>query len=168
MLLGEHERKLHEWIPLTKEWKLIYNATRDGFRASDFHRMCDGKGENLGVIKSSNGFLFGWWTPLGWKSPSSWEYAADASTFIFTLTNPAGVSATYKNKQPQYALYHYAGYGPAFGHGCDIIVSDNSNSNTNSYTNFPRSYEDTTGRGNATFTGNRNFQLSELEVFVPV
>ena len=166
LLPREHQQRLTEWIGIMKKWKLVYKASRDGFGAKDFHKACDGKGENLGVIKSANGsYLFGWWTPLSWQSQGDWQ--SDTSTFIFTLTNPAGVSAKYKNKDSRYAIYNNAAYGPHLGGGSDIYVPDNSNVN-DGYTNFPHSYEDTTGRGNATFTGNANFKVSELEVFVPV
>ena len=115
LLTADQQKQLDEWIGEHKDWRLIYKASRDGFRASDFHRMSDGKGENLGVIKSSNGFLFGWWTPLGWKSAYDW--ATDASTFIFTLTNPAGIPAKYKNIQPELALNYNTGQGPILGNG---------------------------------------------------
>ena len=54
LLQNEHQENLHEWIGTTKGWQLIYKATRDGFGASEFHSACDGKGENLGIIKSQN------------------------------------------------------------------------------------------------------------------
>ena len=158
--VGQQE-KLHEWVGVPKSWKLIYKASRDGFLASDFHSMCDGKGENLGVIKSDNGYLFGWWTPISWKSSNA--FAIDASTFIFTLTNPAGVPAKYKNKDASCAVYDGSSCGPKLGN-CDIHVW---NTPTDSHTTFPTCYEDTTGRGPATFTGSGNFQVSDLEVFVP-
>ena len=168
MLQLEQQKKLHEWVAIRKRWQLVYKATRDGFGGTDFHRTCDGKGENLGVIKSSNGFLFGWWTPISWKSTGSiYEYTADASTFIFTLTNPADVPAKYKIKDARYALCHYSTFGPTLGNGHDIYVPNNSNTNAGC-TNFPDSYDDTTGRGNNTFTGNRNFTVSEIEVFLAV
>ena len=121
----------------------------------------------MGLIKSANGYLFGWWTPISWESSTRGKYAAAPSTFIFTLTNPAGVPAKYNTVGPQNALYYHANYGPVLG-WFDILVNDNSNSNTNSNTNFPHVYGDSTGRGKNTFTGNFRFQVSELEVFVPV
>ena len=94
---------INGWIGIKKNWNLIYKATRDGFAASDFHRTCDGKGENLGVIRSANSYLFGWWTPLSWSSSAG--YVKDASTFIFTLTNPAGVPEKYRNIDSSRAIY---------------------------------------------------------------
>jgi hypothetical protein len=44
-------------------------------------------------------------------------------------------------------------------------VANASNANTTSYTNFPKAYTDTTGQGNNTFTGAKNFTTSDIEVF---
>ena len=119
------------------------------------------------IIKSLNGsYLFGWWTPLSWESSGDWTSDASASTFIFTLTNPAGVPAKYRNIKSQYAIRRLSNYGPLLGNGHDIHVPDKSNI-TDGYTNFGSGYEDTTGRGDNTFTGNYNFKVSDLEVFVP-
>ena len=113
--------------------------------------------------------MFGWWTPLSWHSRN--EYVADASarTFIFTLTNPAGLPAKYniKPSSTSYAIYDYSSYGPSIGSGHDIYVADKSNANDNSVTDFPNAFEDTTGRGQNTFTGSKHFRTSEIEVFVP-
>ena len=112
----------------------------------------------MGVIRSENGYLFGWWTPLSWQSSNG--YGSDASTFLFTLTNPAGVPAKYKVKSAGSALYFSSSIAPNFG-AYDLECKGKAGS-----TKFPFFYEDTTGRGKETFTGNEHFQVSEMEVFV--
>ena len=152
-----HQIKLQEWVGIRK-WKLVYRATRDGFATSDFHRQCDGKGENLGVIRSQAGsYLFGWWTPLSWNSQGRYVADASARTFIWTLTNPAGLPAKYNIKPSltQNAIFGNPSYGPILGYGHDIVVYDKSNTNDDSHTNFPHTFEDTTGRGSNTFTGSK-------------
>ena len=45
--------KITEWLASagkTSEPKLLYRASRDGWGASDLHRMCDGKGATVTVI----------------------------------------------------------------------------------------------------------------------
>ena len=93
--------RVNEWIGKSPMWKLIHKSTVHGFRAADFHRNCDNKGETLGIIQSSNGYLFGWWTPRAWTSSNSW--VSDSTTIIFTLTNPAGIPAKYANNNSQYS-----------------------------------------------------------------
>ena len=38
--------------------------------------------------------------------------------------------------RPTYAIYSIPSFGPTFGHGWDIYISDNANSNNDSYANF--------------------------------
>ncbi|CAF3572370.1 unnamed protein product [Rotaria sp. Silwood1] len=63
------------------------------------------------------------------------------------------------------AVYHHSAYGPTFGSGHDIYLANVSNSNNSSYIGFPSGYVDTTGKGNNTFTGARNFTTSDIEVY---
>ena len=147
--------RINEWVGKSPTWKLIHKSTVHGFGAADFHRNCDNKGETLGIIQSTNGYLFGWWTPRAWTSSGS--YASETRTIIFTLTNPAGIPMKYANSDSQYSVFDHAGYGPSLV-AVRYDVADNCNNNTNSYINFPSSYSDTTGRGQATFTGARTSQ----------
>jgi hypothetical protein len=84
------------------------------------------------------------------------------------LTNPHDIPPTkyfINPSQSANAVYHVISYGPTFGSGHDMYSADDSNSDNSSYTNFPSGYTDTTGKGNATFTGARNFTSSDIEVF---
>ena len=56
---------LTNWIgkPFAK-FDLIYKATRDGFKAADFHRCCDQKGFMVSIIRSEHGHVFGVYTEL--------------------------------------------------------------------------------------------------------
>ena len=109
------QMKMHEWVGVSKPLIVIYKASRDGFGVGDFHNMCDGKGENLGVIESSNGYLFGWWTQLSWMSRHANITDESASSFIFTLRNPACLPARYNIKDIYHAIRHHPNCGPNSG-----------------------------------------------------
>ena len=66
-----------------------------------------------------------------------------------------------------YAIYRYSGYGPTFAGGHDIHIANNANSNTNSYTNFGKSYSVPSGVQDkeTVLAGTRNFTPDEVEVF---
>jgi len=152
-----------------QQWKLLYKATRDGFSASIFHQLCDDKGPTMTIIKSSGGWLFGGFTTQSWKDvyrSAGTNNKADPQAFIFTLTNPHNIPPTKfiidKDKQ-QYAIWAHYDNGPSFGP--DIAISDNSNINTNSYTNFPHSYKDTTGKADTLFIGSFFFSTTDIEVY---
>lgn len=166
LLSAEQQQQLNKLFgDANRRWKLLYKATRDGFRAANFHAQCDNKGATITVIRSTGGYLFGGYTAINWNS-SSGNYGNDAQAFLFTLTNPNGIQPTkYQCTNAGYAILNHPSYGPTFGAGHDLNVADNSNANNSSRTKFPRSYQDTTGHGNNTFVGARNFQTTEIEVF---
>ena len=68
---------------------------------------------------------------------------------------------------PKYAIYRSSSYGPTFGGGHDIFIEDNSNSNTNSYTQFGNSYSLPSGIKDriTILAGTYNFTPDEVEVF---
>ena len=142
---------------------LLYRGSRDGLTGQAFHRLCDDQGATLTVVRSKGGYVFGGYASVSWKS-SNGTYSADASAFMFTLTNPVNQPAKYVPiANDPYAIYCNPTYGPTFGGGhCLHLFGDGGKP----YTSFPSSsYVDTTGRGSATFTGEYNFEIDEVEVW---
>ena len=89
--------------------------------------------------------------------------------FIFSLVNIYNVEPIKfpKNNNDNYAVYHGSHYGPAFGGGFDI-ASNYDKLLDNAHSNFPYSYQDTSGKGKSIFTGNtnnNNLEHKEIEVF---
>ena len=54
-------------------------------------------------------------------------------------------------------------YGPIFGGGNDLAVILSGTGP--SFSNFPHCYTDTTGFKNTTFTGKKEFDVKEIEVY---
>jgi len=50
-----------------KSLNLIYRASRDGFRAIDFHSKCDNTSNTLTLIKTKKSYIFGGYTTLSWN-----------------------------------------------------------------------------------------------------
>ncbi|CAF3018744.1 unnamed protein product [Rotaria sp. Silwood2] len=146
---------------------LRFGSTRDGFDTNAFHSRCNNKGPTITIIQSSNNYLFGGYTAILWISEvGSWKN--DNTAFLFSLVNPYKIPPTkylINPGQSGNAVNHHSIYGPCFGAGPDMYLANASNSNNSSYTNFPSSYVNTTGKGNNTFTGARNFTASDIEVF---
>jgi len=70
------DEKIAEWLASagkTSEPRLLYRASRDGWGASDFHRMCDDKGATVTVVKSSDGYIFGGYTDVAWGQIGVWS-----------------------------------------------------------------------------------------------
>jgi hypothetical protein len=171
LLPSAQQHKLNEFYGKSnQQWKLIYRGTRDGFHSEDFHRCCDNKGPTVTVILSDDGYLFGGYTTVPWKTPQDSLFGVhkeDSTAYLFTLTNPHHILATkfkIRNDQIAHAVIHRDDHGPCFGSG-DICIRSNSNVNSESHSSFPQTYIDTTGIGKTLFTGSRYFATEEIETF---
>jgi hypothetical protein len=71
----------------------------------------------------------------------------------------------------RYAIYTRANYGPTFGGGHDIHISNNANAGTSSYSNFgytykvPSGYTYNTVKVKSLLAGSYNFKPNEVETF---
>ena len=89
-----------------------------------------------------------------------------AGCFLFLVENPHGDAPTcFECKDNGCAMFGHPGYGPLFGGGNDLQISTDGSSNTSGNTGFPTYYTDTLGRGNATFTGAKDFTPEDYEVW---
>jgi len=161
LLNGDQRKTLLGWYP--GKWKVLFQASKDGFNGQTFHQKCDNKGATVTAIKSNNGYIFGGYASVSWNGNIN-NYIQDANASLFTLTNPNNIPPTkYVSKNGTQALYSNPTYGPTFGGGHDIHLTNN-NGNGN-YINFPHAFDDTTGYGNNTFTGTYNFTATDYIVF---
>jgi len=155
------------WVSNTawkQQWKIIYQATKDGFSSGSFHRHCNGISPTYVLIVSHENFIFGGYTVCTWEG-NAWKKSDGG--FIFTISNPHGIPMTKYDVINHNGIFCSPGYGPIFGEGNDIYVASNSNIGSGNYsrTFFPGSYCDTTGKGNVTFTGSDFFKSKEIIVF---
>ena len=99
---------------------------------------------------------------------SNSSHGSTSNAFIFSLINNEGL-APFKSmvKNPSYAIYRHSSYGPIFGNGNDIYISNNANSNTNSFTNFGSYYSVPSGVQDrrTILAGTYMFTPDEVEVF---
>ena len=169
----DEDEKIKEWLASvgkTSEPKLLYRASRDGWDASDFHRMCDGKGATVTVVKSSGGYIFGGYTDVAWGQGVRWR--ASAVSFLFSLKDHAGIGPVkmpIKSDSTVHVVHHGSSYGPTFGssrHDHDLHVASNANVNSSHY-NVGSAYQLPSNTTNRNFlTGSMKFTVSEYEVFL--
>jgi len=120
--------------PVSKRMgEVLYIASRDGDGAGVFHTKCDNKGPTIVVVQSTTGAIFGGYTDVAWTRSVKW--GASTTSFLFRL-HPSVEKYDVKSGLRQYsvALGKYK-YGPIFGHGYDLQISDNSLHNSKSYVN---------------------------------
>jgi hypothetical protein len=162
-----------------KQISLLWRGSRDGFGASEFHRLCDGHANTLTVILDTKGNIFGGFTPVKWES-RLWnaKYGKEHNrrkeddslkSFLFTLKNPRNFSSrrfALKDEEKHRAIFCDSEFGPCFGCGYDIYISGNCNTNANSCTSLGGSCINDTGLFQiSVFTGSQYFQVKEIEVF---
>ena len=98
---------------------------------------------------------------------------SSVNAFLFSLKSKDTLepfkAAVYQKSHN--ALNHNSAYGPTFGYGHDLCISNNANSNTHSYINFgftyqpPPGYAVGTTKAKTLFAGTNYFTPSEVEVF---
>ena len=170
-ILSESKRE-KEFLEQIYEWKrykkleLLYRGSRDGFLSKNFHEKCDNKGATIILYQNVQGYIFGGYAPIPWRSEQ--QYRPDSECFIFTLTNIHNSKPTkFPTKSQKEGIKDYTENGPSFGQGCDINLNDDF-IKKDCTSDFPCRYLDTLGKGKSIFTGDNNngkFWLKEVEVF---
>ncbi|KAK8798755.1 hypothetical protein WA158_007839 [Blastocystis sp. Blastoise] len=131
------EKWLIDLIGKGNRWKLLFRASEHEYKASEFHKYCDNKGETVTIIKHIGHDhllnIFGGYTTRSWDVSES--YKPYSNEFIFTLSNEHGIPPTkydYTSKDTSCGIGCYSSYGPQFGLD-DIYISDDCHNNDLSY-----------------------------------
>ncbi|CAH3166276.1 unnamed protein product, partial [Porites lobata] len=170
---------LSNWLaPVAKSvnslWKRCWRASVDGWAGSTFHSQCDGKGPTVTIIRVGR-YIFGGYTSKSWRSGSRYWY--DSNAFLFSLVNKPGwgpvrlpQTGKYSSRR-QYSIEDIPSYGPAFGGGHDMHVSDFASSNRNSCSNLgytycpPSGYTYSSTFARTFLAGTYQFTPGEIETF---
>ena len=90
-----------------------------------------------------------------------------SQSFLFSMMNPQGVAPSKMSlvKDQQNAIFCDSSCGPTFGGGHDLHISNNANTSGSSHNNLGFSYQLPTGQQSTFFTGARNFDVTDYEVF---
>lgn len=163
------QRLLNQWYGAPKQtWHLVYRASRHGYSASAFHRHCDGISPTYVIAVGTRGEICGGFSDVPWgKTNAKGHYVPSDKAFLFTLTNNQDVPPTKFDivKKP-FAICYHPDIGPIFGAGADLLISNNCNSNMDSYSNLPHSY-DGEHASNSLLMGDYHFTVVDYEVFTP-
>ena len=155
---SEFVNKLIEWTGF-KKIELLYRGTRDSMKGNSFHNKCNNKGETLSLFENDQGNIFGGYASIPWESKGVYQNTPDS--FVFTLTNIYNIEPTkFPSVNSGKEICDSSNYGPCFGQGKDIGIFFNG---TN-YSGFPKSYQDTSGKGKSIFTGNLNNNIKDLKI----
>ena len=112
--------------------------------------------------------MFGGFTNEKWNANNNYVY--DKNAFIFSLINPENKPAMLPTKHPEESIYCHPHYGPTFGKGHDIYISDHSNINKLSHSLICNTYQHPEYAHNSLearrfLAGSEKFCVAEIEVF---
>jgi hypothetical protein len=153
---------------IKSKWSLLYQGSKDVFKADNFHSKCNERNRTLTLIKTTNNYIFGGYTEAKWDSS---DLRTDKNTFLFSLVNkdksPIKMNI---NKNDDRAIYCMASFGPIFGSGHDICISDGCNLNSDSYSKLGGSfvhpdYLNDAEQAKCFLACESNFKVAEIEVF---
>ncbi|KAI8123466.1 putative small nuclear ribonucleoprotein E [Lucilia cuprina] len=158
---------LNNWYGCSKQsWRLLYRASTHGFSSTAFHRYCDGIAPCFVICLGSHGEISGGFTDVAWaKTSRKGVYIHSERAFLFALN--AGVSESplkFDIVKKPYAICYHPDCGPIFGAGADLLIANNCNTNKDSYSNLPHSY-DGNNASYETLFGDYNFTITDYEVY---
>ena len=146
---------------------LLYEVSRDGWKASYFRAKCDNKGTTIVVICSTGDFIFGGFSDQSWRTYI--ECCGSDKAFLFYLKIPSRKVGPKKinimQNECSNALYHDSYCGPTFGGGSELFIKSDSNSNSYSYSNLVRTYEIPPVQTSTCFDNSKISKESEIEMF---
>jgi len=148
--------RLNEMLkPVSKKLGVVlYAASKDGDKSSDFHSACDNKGPTVVIVETTTGVVFGGYSNENW-SYGGW--VRSSHSFLFQIRPNVRKCPI---KYSPHGIYGGSGFGPTFGGGNDLYISSNALSNQNSYVNG-HSYA---CKGYLLNEGKRHFQVKEYAV----
>ena len=148
------------------KYDLIYRATRDGPKTDDFNKKCNGKNNQLIILKTTKGVVFGGYTGRGFQNTNN-GCIKDDSVFLYSIDNKKiynikkGSNALYELSSKKFGIFFGKcnGDNPIFlGSDCDMLSYESytcPKSNTEYEFNFDYELNN----------GECNFSLQEIEVF---
>jgi hypothetical protein len=144
----------------------IYRATLNGFSATSFHNQVVGYNKTLTIIKTTTGFVFGYYTNAMHTNYDG--FVSDSGAFMFSYINPQGLNLKMNITKPDMAIYNNnRKYGPYFGN--DTICPDDFEVNPcsmifNAYA-LPNDLPADTD-GSTYLINGTTFYAAEVEVFM--
>ena len=128
---------------LGRNLKLIYRASRDGWKVINFESKCINKSKTIIIIHSDKNNIFGAYRSVPWKTVNNingYTWYADNNAFLFLVKSSKNYQpAIFNVKQSDdCAVWDYAtnqgvlfGFGGGWGH--DICVYENCNTKNKSF-----------------------------------
>jgi hypothetical protein len=113
-----------------KSLQLIFRASEHQFKASEFHRLCDNTEDTFVLLRTEFNKTIGGYTHYKWNQVPHNSYVNDAGKRAFLLQVDLREKMTPITQE--HLIKHLTDYGPIFGGGFDLYISNLCNANSNS------------------------------------
>uniref|UniRef100_A0A8D0GZN7 TLDc domain-containing protein n=1 Tax=Sphenodon punctatus TaxID=8508 RepID=A0A8D0GZN7_SPHPU len=123
--LTRDELKELQYLLGSKHFSLLYKGSVHGFNPNTFHCICNRQGPTVAVAYNNSGYIFGGFTVQSYIS--SGACLRDEKAFLFRLKGKGGELSPMKIpvKIAENAVYDHSSYGPNFGNGSLLLLSQN-------------------------------------------
>jgi len=139
--------------------KKIFSASADSnWTAEAFHKICDGKGPSLTLIRTTEGKIFGGFTEVSFDSPKPLEpgfYKEDPNAFLFVCEPHWQV---YPVVEPKKAIFCDANIMVQFGYS-DIVILNAPSTHCDNYS-YPSTAYPSIGLPKKSFSGDNLNSMS--------
>lgn len=130
--------------------------------AEAFHKACDRKGATLTIVLDQKGNIFGGFTQINWNADD--RYELDENGFLFHVKNQRIIPRD--GGINKYSSSSVLKFGPTFGNGHDLCISDGCTENNNSYNDLKSTYGVNDKEITKYYlTGSKYFEVERYEVF---
>jgi hypothetical protein len=146
---------------------LLFRASEHGFRASEFHSLCNGKGATVTLVKARNGRMAAAYNGVGWglqllrPTPNPRGFQAS----IFDDPGATGGYSLHKYAANENSVvYSHPNWGPDFGES--LHITDRCNDNADSFSFLGPLYGySSEGVDPYILFGSLGFRVLEYEVY---
>ncbi|XP_049874590.1 uncharacterized protein LOC126372757 [Pectinophora gossypiella] len=154
---------INNWCGTPKQsWRLIFRASTHGYSSAAFHAACDGVAPVLVLVAPARGPPLGGYSDAAWAGGTAAGYVPAERGCLFTLGDPP---TKYPLLKKAVALCYHPDCGPIFGAGADLLISNNCNTNSDSYSNLHSYGDPAAGAAPVSLAPDYNFTVLDYEVF---
>lgn len=152
---------------LSKDLSCVFQATRDGWTHSAFHRKCDFNPPlpSLIVMKSKAGVIAGAYNPVGWQSRD--DYRDSSTAFLFRVTEKGKIERSVKQGGSNAALYDFGDRAVWFAEALFVPLNPKYLGRKNVRSELGGSYSVLSCSGDYTLFGSGQSELVEMECWAP-
>jgi TLD len=157
----------------TRALKLTYDANRNGWSATAFHKAVDKLGGGIVVCKTSDGLVCGGYNPKGWVGYGEARGSIAAFLFVFPQKDNTSSSTTTATTRavklrkvggPSLAQQDLPELGPCFG-ADSLVISLGGDNPKQARSKLGSYYERFSDGTNTLFKSSASVQLVDLKVY---